>query len=70
MCTMKDITKAVTIFKKYSCPFILMHCVSEYPCPEEKLNLNMIKTLKKDLNAKLDIVAMNHLYRLHYLHGL
>ena len=23
-----------------------MHCVSTYPCPEEKLNLNMILTLK------------------------
>ena len=53
MCTMKDITKAVTIFKKYSCPFILMHCVSEYPCPEEKYNLNMIKTLKKRFKCEV-----------------
>ena len=28
-----------------------MHCVSLYPCPEEKLNLNMIKTLKKKFNC-------------------
>ena len=53
MCTMRDITKAVTIFKKYSCSFILMHCVSEYPCPEEKLNLNMIKTLKKKFKCEV-----------------
>ena len=51
MCEMNDIKKAVKIFKKYNCKFILMHCVSLYPCPEEKLNLNMIKTLKKKFNC-------------------
>ncbi len=53
MCTMKDITKAVKIFKKKSCSFALMHCVSEYPCPEEKLNLNMIQTLKKKFKCEV-----------------
>tara|TARA_Y100000591_G_C21827547_1_gene697572 strand:- start:1085 stop:1939 length:855 start_codon:yes stop_codon:yes gene_type:complete len=47
MCKMKDITTAVNIFKKNNCNFELMHCVSLYPCPEEKLNLKMIQTLKK-----------------------
>ena len=28
-----------------------MHCVSTYPCPENKLNLNMILTLKKKFNC-------------------
>lgn len=28
-----------------------MHCVSLYPCPEEKLNLNMINALKKKFNC-------------------
>ena len=53
MCSMKDVQKAVKIFKKYYCPFILMHCVSEYPCPEEKLNLNMIPTLKKKFKCEV-----------------
>ena len=53
MCTIKDIEKAVKIFKKYKCKFILMHCVSEYPCPEENLNLNLIKTLKKKFNCEI-----------------
>ncbi len=53
MCEMKDITKAVRIFKKNKCKFILMHCVSEYPCPENKLNLNMITSLKKKFKCEV-----------------
>ena len=52
MCEMKDIERCVKIFKKIKCPFTLLHCVSLYPCPEDKLNLNMIKVLKKSLIAK------------------
>ena len=53
MSAMKDIDKAVKIFKKNKCNFILMHCVSTYPCPEQDLNLNAIKTLKKKFNCKI-----------------
>ena len=40
------IDNAVNIFKKNDCPFELMHSVSTYPCPEEKLNLHLINKLK------------------------
>ena len=53
MCEMKDITRAVNIFKKNKCDYELMHCVSLYPCPEEKLNLQMIKTLRKKYKCKV-----------------
>jgi len=53
MCTLKDISNAVKIFKKKKCRYVLMHCVSLYPCPEEKLNLNMINTLKKKFNCPI-----------------
>mgnify|MGYP001278891655 FL=1 len=53
MCTINDITKAVNIFKKRKCNYELMHCVSLYPCPEEKLNLQMIQTLKKKYKCKV-----------------
>jgi len=53
MCEMKDITKAVNIFKRNKCDYELMHCVSLYPCPEEKLNLKMIKTLRKKYKCKV-----------------
>ena len=47
MSSIKDIQKCVNIFKKNKCRYVLMHCVSTYPCPEDKLNLNMILTLKE-----------------------
>jgi N-acetylneuraminate synthase len=47
MSNYKDIDKAIRIFKKNKCPFVLMHCVSVYPCDENLLNLKMILTLKK-----------------------
>lgn len=42
-----DIKKAVKIFKKHKCEYALMHCTGLYPCPLDKLNLNMILELKK-----------------------
>jgi N-acetylneuraminate synthase len=53
MCKMSDITKAINIFKKHKCKFVLMHCVSLYPCPEEKLNLRMIATLKRKFKCEV-----------------
>ena len=53
MCLMKDIENAVKIFNKHKCPFVLMHCVSEYPCPENKLNLKMITTLIKKFKCEV-----------------
>jgi len=53
MCNLKDISTAVKIFKKNKCNYELMHCVSLYPCPEEKLNLRMIQTLKKRFKCKV-----------------
>lgn len=43
----KDILIAKDIFEKLRCPFVLLHCVSEYPCPDEGCNLAMILKLKK-----------------------
>lgn len=53
MCKLEDIKKAAKIFKKNKCPFVLLHCVSTYPCPEENLNLLMIKSLKKTFKCKV-----------------
>jgi N-acetylneuraminate synthase len=47
MSSIKDIENAIKIFKKYNCPFELMHCHSAYPMPLEEANLKMILTLKK-----------------------
>ncbi len=53
MSNMKIIDKAVKIFKKNNCKFILMHCVSTYPANEKNLNLNMISTLKRKYKCEV-----------------
>lgn len=47
MSTWEEIDTAVEIFRKYSCPFELMHCVSIYPSRPEEANLCMMDTLRK-----------------------
>ncbi len=46
MTEVKQINRAVEIFKNADCPFELMHCVSTYPMEDEDANLNRIKTLR------------------------
>ncbi len=46
MSTWEEIDTAVEIFRKYSCPFELMHCVSIYPSLPEEANLCMIDSLR------------------------
>ena len=58
MSTYKDIDRAVKIFKKNKCKFILMHSVSTYPCREEDLNLSLIPKLKK--KYKCDVGYSGH----------
>ncbi|MDC3158068.1 N-acetylneuraminate synthase family protein [Candidatus Pelagibacter sp.] len=58
MTNMKNIETAVKIFRKYKCPFTLLHCVSTYPCPEETLNLNVIRTLAN--RFKCDVGYSGH----------
>ena len=47
------IDKAVNIFKEYGCEFELMHSVSTYPCPENKLNLHLIQKLTNKYKCKV-----------------
>ena len=53
MSTMSEITNAVDIFRKYDCPFELMHTNSSYPMKYEEANLNCIKTLKEEFNCNV-----------------
>jgi N-acetylneuraminate synthase len=46
MSDVKNIDRAVQIFREVECPFELMHCVSTYPMDDEDANLNCIKTLR------------------------
>lgn len=53
MSTMEEIDAAVEVFKKYNCPFELVHCNSTYPMKNEDANLLMIETLRKKYNCKV-----------------
>lgn len=53
MSTMEEIDSAVEVFKKYNCPYELVHCNSTYPMKNEDANLEMIYTLKKKYGCKV-----------------
>ena len=53
MSEMKDIENAVKIFKKYKCPFELMHCNSAYPIADDEANLKLIPILKNKFKCKV-----------------
>ncbi len=46
MSSMEEIDAAVDVFRKYGCPFELVHCNSTYPMKNKDANLAMIKTLR------------------------
>jgi len=53
MSNYSDIDNAVKIFRNEKCEFELMHSVSTYPCPENKLNLHLIKKLKEKYKCNI-----------------
>ena len=58
MTDLKNISKAIRIFKKHDCPFELMHSHSSYPMPLNEANLNMIPQLRKKF--KCDVGYSGH----------
>ena len=53
MSSIKQISDAVKIFRKYKCPFELMHSHSSYPMPEKEANLCVIPFLIKKFKCKV-----------------
>ena len=53
MSTIKQIASAVKIFKKYKCPFELMHSHSTYPMSENEANLKLIPALEKKFKCNV-----------------
>ena len=48
MSLLEDVKKTLKIYKKYrNSNLTLLHCVSNYPCSLESINLNVLNTLKK-----------------------
>ncbi len=53
MSNWKDINLAMQIFNDRGCPFVLMHCVSEYPTLDEVCNLSMIPALREGFPGRV-----------------
>lgn len=53
MATIAEIDDAVDLFRKADCPFVLFHCNSTYPMPEEDANLNCIPMLRERYNCEV-----------------
>lgn len=49
----EEIDQAVEIFRKYNCPFELMHCNSTYPMPVKDANLSLIAKLAERYHCKV-----------------
>ena len=58
MSAIKDIEKAVKIFRKHKCSFELMHSHSAYPMPIQEANLRLIPFLQKKF--KCDVGYSGH----------
>jgi len=50
-----SIKKSIEIIKKYDNPFMLMHCVSMYPTPYNKVHLQAIPQLQKEFNVPVGL---------------
>lgn len=46
-CSVVDIHRSAIILREHGASFALLHCVSIYPCPAERLNLGAISVLRK-----------------------
>ena len=53
MSEMKDIEKAVKIFRKEKCPFELLHTNSSYPMKNNEANLKLISSLAKKFKCNV-----------------
>ncbi|MDA9562017.1 N-acetylneuraminate synthase family protein [Gammaproteobacteria bacterium] len=51
MATMSEVHEVVKIYKKNN--LTLMHCVSNYPCKDQSLNMNVLSTLKNTFDISI-----------------
>ena len=54
MSSISEIQDCVSIYKKFgNKKFVLLHCVSNYPCSYKSLDIKVLKTLKKIFNCQV-----------------
>lgn len=55
MSDMKELDQAVAMVQKRNVPLTVMQCTSAYPCPPEKLGLNLLNTFRKRYGTKVGL---------------
>lgn len=46
MCNLQEIREATALFDERKTPYILLHCVSSYPAPDDQINLRAMETMR------------------------
>ena len=60
MSELEEIDEIVGLFESKKCPYVLMHCVSVYPCPDEWCNVRMVQTLRNRYNCEVGYSGHEH----------
>lgn len=55
MSPLSEVDKAVELLQHYQLPFAVMQCTSSYPCPPEKIGLNMIHFFRDRYNCAVGL---------------
>tara|TARA_Y100000748_G_scaffold266970_1_gene237645 strand:- start:405 stop:1403 length:999 start_codon:yes stop_codon:yes gene_type:complete len=55
MSSLGEIEECLKIYESTKVKIVLLHCVSNYPCSDESLNLNVIKTLKLAFDCQVGL---------------
>ena len=55
MSSIADVDNAVAIAEKHAAPYVLMQCTSAYPCPPEKIGLNMLSYWKEKYDCPVGL---------------
>ena len=51
MSDLEEIIESVDTILKYNKDLVVLHCTTDYPCPYDKVDLNVLDTLKKELDV-------------------
>ena len=60
MSTIKEIDRAVEILEKHASQYVLMHCNSAYPAPQNELNIKCIQVFQKKYKCPIGYSGHEH----------
>lgn len=55
MSSWDDLDAAVNIVRKYNAPYAIFQCTTSYPCPPEKIGLNVLEEIKLRYNCPVGL---------------